>query len=231
MSPEQKKFYNAIPKSWQKALYEECKKNYIQDLVQFLKKEEYLGKTIYPEKQNIFAALRETNLDDVKVVVVGQDPYHGPNQAHGLSFSVQPGIVTPPSLKNIYKELKDDLNIHPKENGYLLSWAKQGVLLLNSVLTVEKGLPASHAKMGWEKFTDSILKAVMLQKKPAVFLLWGAYAQKKIDNLDNFIDNNIHLILKSGHPSPLSVKKFLSNKHFSQTNYFLLQQGLSKIDW
>lgn len=233
MTQNQQQFFNAIPKSWQPVLKQVCEDPKIDQLLTFLKAREQAGAQIYPAKQNILAALQATPFDQVRVVIVGQDPYHGPNQAHGLSFSVLPGVVPlPPSLKNIYKELASDLGlIMPKDLGDLTNWAKQGVLLLNAVLTVEAGLPASHAKQGWELFTDEIVKQLLLRKQPTVFMLWGAYAQKKVQNLHMQIDPGTHLVLKAAHPSPFSVTGFLGCKHFSQANEFLSRYRLAPINW
>lgn len=232
MTPNQQKFFNAIPKSWQAVLRQICASPKIDTLLKYLKEREQAGVQIYPASENILAALQAVPLDQVRVVIVGQDPYHGPNQAQGLSFSVMPGVVVPPSLRNIFKELSSDLGlIMPKNAGDLTSWAHQGVLLLNAILTVEAGQPASHAKKGWECFTDEILRQLLLRDQPIVLMLWGAYAQNKLKNLDLRIDLNKHLILKAAHPSPLSVRGFLGCKHFSKTNSFLHNHNLAEIDW
>ena len=189
---------------------------------------EYNNKTIYPPKDYIFNALKLTPYSKTKVVIVGQDPYHGEKEAHGLSFSVQKGIKIPPSLKNIYEELYNDLGIEPAKYGDLTKWAKEGVLMLNSVLTVVKDSPGSHRGKGWEIFTDEVIKAVNEKNTPVVFLLWGAYAKEK----KNLITNPIHLVLESSHPSPFSVKNgFEGCSHFSKTNEFLKSKGLTPIDW
>jgi len=189
---------------------------------------EYETKTIFPPKGYIFNALKLTPYKNVKVVIVGQDPYHGVGEAHGLCFSVNPGIKVPPSLQNIYKELKRDLGLYIPNNGYLLKWAKEGVLMLNSVLTVVKDTPGSHRGKGWEIFTDEIIKAVNDKDTPVVFLLWGAYAKEK----KKLITNPIHLVLESSHPSPFSVRNgFDGCSHFSKTNEFLKSKGLDPIDW
>jgi len=200
----------------------------MQELSLFLREEKAKGKVIYPSGSHIFAALDNTPLSMVRVVVLGQDPYHGPNQAHGLSFSVLPSVAIPPSLKNIYKELQSDLGFHLPAHGHLQSWADQGVLLLNSVLTVEQGRAASHQGRGWEGFTDEVIKVINEQCSHVVFLLWGAYAQKK----GQAIDTNKHLVLKAPHPSPLSAHRgFLGCGHFSKANQYLLEQGYQAIDW
>lgn len=189
---------------------------------------EYNTKTIFPPKDYIFNALKLTPYKDVKVVIVGQDPYHGENEAHGLSFSVQEGIKIPPSLKNIYKELYDDLKVKPSNTGDLTRWAKQGVLLLNSVLTVEKDKPASHKNIGWEKLTDYIIKLLNNKEEPVVFILWGNFAKTK----SNLITNPKHLIISSPHPSPFSARYgFFGSKPFSKTNDFLIKNNLKPIDW
>lgn len=231
MSFQQRQFFSSIPESWQEPLRSVCTRPEIDALISFLKDREAAGAVIYPAKKNIFAALRATPIDQVKVVIVGQDPYHGPGQAHGLSFSVPPGVPQPPSLKNIFKELRSDLGITPPAHGTLTGWAKQGVLLLNAMLTVEQGAPASHAGKGWELFTDEVIKQVLLRKKPTVFMLWGAYAQKKVLNLKEFIDPTCHLILTAAHPSPFSVTGFLGCSHFSKANTFLYAHGLDPVVW
>jgi uracil-DNA glycosylase len=231
MTAKQQQFFKSIPSSWQKPLEAVCTRPEIDALLQFLKEREQAGATIYPAKQNIFAALKATPFDKVSVVIVGQDPYHGPGQAHGLSFSVPEGIPLPPSLKNIFKELHKDIGMHIPKNGTLTGWAEQGVLLLNAILTVEDGKPAAHAKKGWELFTDAILEELLKRKHPTVFMLWGAYAQKKVKNLQAHIDQSKHLILMSAHPSPLSVTGFIGNNHFSKANAFLKQHHLPEIKW
>lgn len=190
--------------------------------------EEYKNKTIFPPKGYIFNALKLTDYDDVKVVIMGQDPYHGEGEAHGLSFSVQKGIKVPPSLQNIYKELRDDLGIPPRNEGDLTGWAKEGVLLLNAVLTVEKDKPASHRKLGWELLTDYIIKIVNQKETPVVFILWGNFAKEKA----KYITNPIHYVITSPHPSPFSARYgFFGSKPFSKTNNFLESKGIKKIDW
>jgi uracil-DNA glycosylase len=197
-------------------------------LTGFLGAEQAAGKTMYPERAAWFRALELTPLDKVRVVILGQDPYHGPGQAHGLSFSVPSGVRPPPSLVNIYKELESDLGIRRPPHGFLEHWAKQGVLLLNSVLTVEMAKAASHSRKGWEQFTDAIVGRVNDKSDPVVFMLWGAYAHKKAAN----VDASRHLVLKAAHPSPLSAYNgFLGCKHFSQCNAFLTSKGQPPIDW
>lgn len=214
--------------SWKAHLLEEFQKPYMVSLRAFLKQEILKKKTIYPKGSEIFNALNFCPLDQVRVVILGQDPYHGPNQAHGLCFSVRKGIPPPPSLQNIFKELESDLGIPRPSHGHLEKWAHQGVLLLNTVLTVEKGRAASHHGKGWENFTDQVIRLVDGLDRSVVFLLWGTPAQKKAE----LIKSKKHLILKSPHPSPLSAHRgFLGNKHFSQTNLHLRKQGLKEIDW
>jgi uracil-DNA glycosylase len=213
---------------WKKKLLPEFQKSYMQDLKSFLQTEYKKKKIIYPAKKDYFSAFNLTPFEKVKVVILGQDPYHGPSQAHGLCFSVKEGVATPPSLLNIYKEIKADLGIDNKRNGDLSYWAKQGVLLINSVMTVENGKAASHRNRGWEIFTDRVIELINKRDKPAVFMLWGAYAQKKAE----FVDSAKHLILKSVHPSPLSAHRgFLGCRHFSKANEFLIKNGQSPIDW
>jgi uracil-DNA glycosylase len=201
---------------------------YFQEILRAVERERALGKVIYPKNSEVFNALTFTPLEAVKVVIIGQDPYHGPNQAHGLCFSVRDGVPFPPSLQNIFKEIQADIGTHPPKSGSLERWAKQGVLLLNAVLTVEEGLPGSHRSLGWERFTDKVIKVVNDQKKGVVFLLWGAFAQKK----GELIDKGKHFILEAPHPSPLSASRgFFGCKHFSKTNEILRSQGLEPIDW
>ncbi|AGI23203.1 uracil-DNA glycosylase [Pseudomonas sp. MT3] len=214
--------------SWKEALHEEFEKPYMKQLGEFLRAEKAAGKVIFPPGSLIFNALNTTPLEQVKVVIIGQDPYHGPGQAHGLCFSVQPGVPTPPSLQNIYKELQRDLNIPIPNHGYLQHWAEQGVLLLNTSLTVEQARAGSHAQAGWQPFTDKVIEVVSQRCENLVFLLWGSHAQSK----QKLIDAQKHLVLKSAHPSPLSAYRgFLGNGHFSRTNKFLEQHGLAPIDW
>jgi len=231
MSPRQKKFFAALPDSWKKPLEDVCKNPLIDALVAYLQEREAAGATIYPAKKNIFAALQATPFDTVSVVIVGQDPYHGSGQAHGLSFSVPPGVPQPPSLRNIFKELHADIGTAIPRSGTLTGWAKQGVLLLNSILTVEESLPASHAGHGWELFTDAVIEQLLKRPHPTVLMLWGAYAQKKVNHLHIHLDPSRHLVLKSAHPSPLSVTGFLGCRHFSQANSFLKKHHLPEINW
>ena len=217
----------AIDNDWLEAISGEFKKPYYRELFQFVK-DEYNRCVIYPNPDDIFNAFHFTPLSKVKVVILGQDPYHNVGQAHGLSFSVKPEVDTPPSLENIYKELHDDLGCYIPDNGYLKKWADQGVLMLNTVLTVRAHQAASHQGRGWEQFTDAVIQAVNAQDRPIVYLLWGKPAQSKIPMLTN----PKHLILKAPHPSPLAAYRgFFGCKHFSQTNAFLEKNGLEPIDW
>lgn len=217
-----------LDESWRTPLSQEFQQPYMQGLKQFLESEKAQGKRIFPKGSEYFRALDLTPLDAVKAVILGQDPYHGEGQAHGLCFSVRPGVRTPPSLVNIYKELKTDLGIDPPRHGFLEHWARQGVLLLNSVLTVEMGRAASHQKQGWEQFTDAVVRLVNQKDEPVVFLLWGAHAQRKAA----FVDQSKHLVLKAAHPSPLSAHNgFLGCRHFSRANAFLEAKGRGAIDW
>lgn len=217
-----------LEEHWQRALEGEFEKSYMKDLRGFLRAEKDQKKVVYPKSEHIFNAFTLTPFNEIKVVILGQDPYHGPGQAHGLCFSVQTGVKLPPSLINIYKELNKDLGISISQNGCLEHWAKQGVLLLNSVLTVEKGLAASHQGKGWELFTDQVITLLNEQKEGLVFLLWGAYAQRK----GQYIDVDRHAVLKAPHPSPFSAHQgFLGCQHFSKTNAYLLAQGKKPIDW
>jgi uracil-DNA glycosylase len=212
---------------WGPLLEEEFSKPYYLQLREFLKKE-YATKQIYPDMYDIFNALHYTPFHKVKVVILGQDPYHGPNQAHGLSFSVKPGVPAPPSLKNIFKELHDDLGCTIPNHGHLVHWAKQGVLLLNTVLTVRQGQPQSHRGKGWENFTNRVIELLNEKDSPVVYILWGASAQAK----QALIDTSKHFILKAPHPSPLSAHRgFFGSKPFSKTNRILEQQGQDPIDW
>ncbi|MGC5902669.1 uracil-DNA glycosylase [Providencia stuartii] len=215
--------------TWHDVIGSEKTQAYFKDTLAYVANERQKGKIIYPPQQDVFNAFRYTELADVKVVILGQDPYHGPGQAHGLSFSVIPGIKPPPSLVNMYKELENDIPGFKRPNhGYLLSWAQQGVLLLNTVLTVEQGNAHSHAHLGWETFTDKVIAAINEHREGVVFLLWGSHAQKK----GRIIDTKRHHVLKAPHPSPLSAHRgFLGCGHFSQTNQLLQQQGLEAIDW
>lgn len=212
--------------AWKSALNEEFQKPYWQDLTTFVKSE-YKTTKVYPPAPNIFRAFDLCPFDKVKVVIIGQDPYHGPNQANGLSFAVNDGINPPPSLQNIFKEIKNDLKIDPTPSGDLSRWANQGVLMLNSVLTVASGNPASHKGKGWETFTDAIVKALNEKRENVVYLLWGKYAQVK----GEIIDRKRNLVLTSAHPSPYSATMFFGNHHFSKTNDYLKSNGLDPIDW
>ncbi|WP_017352136.1 uracil-DNA glycosylase [Clostridium sp. ZBS4] len=218
---------NILKNDWNNYIGNEFEKDYYLKLRKNLA-QEYKTKTIYPDMYNIFNALHYTAFDDVKVVILGQDPYHGPNQAHGLSFSVNPGVRTPPSLLNIYKELKDDIGCYIPNNGYLKKWADQGVLLLNTVLTVRAGEANSHKNIGWQVFTDNIIKVLNTREKPIVFILWGNNAIRK----EELITNPKHHIIKSVHPSPLSASRgFFGSKPFSKTNEFLKNDNEIPIDW
>ena len=212
---------------WDEILADEWTKPYYLKLREFLKSE-YAAKTVYPDMNDIFNALKPTSFEDTKVVIIGQDPYHGEGQAHGLCFSVKKGVTPPPSLKNIFKELNADIGKPIPKDGELTEWAKQGVLLLNNVLTVREGQPASHKGMGWEIFTDRIISELNKKQTPVVFLLWGSHAQKKAE----IITNPIHYKLKAVHPSPLSASRgFFGCKHFSETNKILRKENLKEIEW
>lgn len=215
--------------SWKALLEPEFRKAYFGDLVLHLRTERAMGTVIYPPGKQIFEAFAQTPVESVKVVILGQDPYHQPGQAHGLSFSVATGVKPPPSLVNIRKEIESDLGIRlPPDYGNLTGWAKQGVLLLNAALTVRANEPASHSKLGWMIFTDAVIRAISEEKRGLVFLLWGRFAQEK----QVLIDATKHLILRAAHPSPFSADKgFFGCKHFSQTNNYLVGQGLAPIDW
>ena len=214
--------------SWLGRLEGEFAQPYMAELKRFLLAERERGKRIFPKAANWFRALDLTPLENVRVVILGQDPYHGPGQAHGLCFSVPPGVQPPPSLVNIYKELESDLGIRRAKHGFLEHWAKQGVLLLNSVLTVEMGRAASHRDRGWERFTDAVIRQVNTGVAPVVFMLWGSYAQKKAA----VVDTSRHLVLKAAHPSPLSAHSgFFGCRHFSKANAFLQSKGLEQVDW
>lgn len=216
-----------IGNSWDQLLAPEFEKEYYQKLRQFLITE-YRTRTIYPDMHDIFNALKYTAYDDVKVVILGQDPYHGPGQAHGMSFSVRPGIKQPPSLVNIFRELKDDLGVDPPDHGYLIRWAEQGVLLLNTCLTVREHQANSHKGKGWEIFTDKVISLLSEREKPMVFILWGGNAKSK----QSLITNPNHLILTGAHPSPLSAYNgFYGGKYFSAANAFLESTGQTGIDW
>ena len=214
--------------SWKQRLLSEFRKDYMTQLRAFLLQEKQQGKVIYPKGDEYFNAFNLTPFDQVKVVIIGQDPYHGPNQAHGLCFSVRPGVPFPPSLQNIFKEIQAELGLPVPEHGCLTHWAEQGVLLLNAVLTVEQSKAAAHQGKGWETFTDAAIRALNDERENLVFMLWGAYAQKK----GSFIDTSKHLVLKSPHPSPLSAHRgFFGNGHFKTCNEYLEAKGLDPVDW
>ena len=217
-----------IGNDWDNLLKEEIKKDYFLNLINFIKNE-YNHKKIYPKQSEVFNAFRYTSFDKIKVVILGQDPYHGPNQAHGLCFSVQDGIQPPPSLVNIYKELQKEYGVTiDMRNGNLTRWADQGVLLLNATLTVQAGMAGSHQGKGWETFTDAVIKALSDQREGIVFMLWGSYAQAK----GRMIDRNKHLVLQSSHPSPLSVYRgFDGCGHFMKANQYLVSHGIEPINW
>ncbi|MEY9864464.1 uracil-DNA glycosylase [Catenulispora sp. GAS73] len=215
-----------IPASWAPVLAAETEQPYFADLEAFLKNER-AEHQVFPPEDEVFAALEATPYQDVKVVLIGQDPYHDDGQAHGMCFSVRPGVRIPPSLRNMYKELDTDLGIPPVKHGYLKAWADQGVLLLNTVLTVRAHEPASHKDRGWEKFTDAVIKDVSAREKPVVFVLWGAHAKKKA----KLIDSSRHAIVQGAHPSPLSAKLFFGSKPFSAVNEALANFGQEPIDW
>ena len=213
--------------NWDEILKDEFDKQYYLELREFLIKE-YKSHLIYPDKYKIFEALKLTDYEDVKIVILGQDPYHGPNQAHGLAFSVSLGVPIPPSLLNIYKELERDINFRIPNHGYLVDWSKQGVLLLNTALTVRAGMANSHRGKGWEVFTDQVIRHLSLREKPMVFLLWGKNAAEK----EALIDTSKHLVLKAPHPSPLSAHRgFLGCGHFSKANEFLIKNSIAPINW
>ncbi len=214
--------------SWQSVIGDEFNKPYMKELRQFLLGEYKKGKTIFPKGSEYFAALNSTPFDQVKVVIVGQDPYHGPGQAHGLCFSVKPGVPPPPSLQNIFKELQTDLAVPIPDHGHLTHWAEQGVLLLNSVLTVEQAKAASHQNKGWEQFTDRIIAELNQKREGLIFVLWGSYAQRKA----GFVDRKKHLVIESPHPSPLSAYRgFFGTRPFSKINQYLSRHGQREIDW
>ena len=216
-----------LPNEWSNALQDETEKDYFKELCTFVE-DEYNSNVIYPPKEDVFNALKYTSLEDVKVVILGQDPYFNEKQAHGLCFSVKLGVDVPPSLRNIYTELETDLGLVRPNNGYLTKWAKQGVLMLNTVLTVRAENPNSHQGKGWEKFTDAIIRKLNEQDRPIVYMLWGKPAQTKI----KMLNNPNHLILKAPHPSPLSAYRgFFGCKHFSTANDYLEKNGLLPIDW
>ncbi len=216
-----------IEQSWKKLLKDEFEKEYFKNLTDFVK-QEYKTRTIYPPGKDIFKAFDLCPVDKTKVIIIGQDPYHGKGQAHGLCFSVKDGVKIPPSLRNIYKELNDDIGKEIPKTGNIEHWARQGVLMLNATLTVRAGNAGSHQGKGWETFTDAVIKKISTEKENLVFLLWGAYAQKK----GQIINSEKHYILKSAHPSPFSAYNgFFGNKHFSKTNEFLKSKGLTEIEW
>lgn len=216
-----------LPSDWMEILKDEFEKPYFEQLNRFLE-EEYDNETIYPSENEVFSAFHLTPYEKTKVVILGQDPYHGAGQAHGLSFSVKPGVKVPPSLKNIYKELHSDVGCETPDHGYLIRWAEQGVLLLNTVLTVREGKPNSHKGKGWENFTDQVIQALNQREKPIVFILWGRHAQEK----KALITSSHHLIIEAAHPSPFSAKRgFFGSKPFSKTNQFLVEMGMEPIDW
>ena len=216
-----------IGNKWDILLKDEYQKDYFKELINFVK-EEYKQKVIYPKQNEVFNAFRYTDFDEIKVVILGQDPYHGPNQAEGLSFSVSNEVLKPPSLQNIFKELESDLGIPFPTKNSLKPWAKQGVLLLNAVLTVEEHKPTSHKDKGWEQFTDDIIKIINEKEEPVVFILWGAYARNK----KNLITNPKHYVIESAHPSPFHARNgFFCSKPFSKTNEFLKKNKLKEIDW
>lgn len=212
---------------WDEMLKEEVEKPYFNDLRYKLARE-YKQYEVYPPKEDLFSALKLTSYSGTKAVILGQDPYHGPGQAHGLSFSVRPGVRVPPSLQNIYKELHSDLGASVPNHGYLVHWAEEGVLMLNNVLTVRRGQPQSHQGIGWERFTDAVIEALNHRSQPAVFILWGSHAQKK----GAFIDKSKHLVIESSHPSPFAAHRgFFGSRPFSRTNAFLTEHGMQPIDW
>ncbi len=214
--------------NWKDVLSEEKEKPYFKGILEHVKDDRRKGINVYPPQKDIFNALKYTPFEKTKVVIIGQDPYHGPDQAHGLAFSVQKGVATPPSLKNIYKELHDDIGMTIPNHGCLIPWAEQGVLLLNAVLTVQARKPQSHTHLGWQQFTDAVIESLNKHPDSIVFLLWGSYAQKKGQNLDT----HKHHILKAPHPSPLSAHRgFLGCKHFSKANNILQSHGREGIDW
>ena len=216
------------PRSWKDVLSEEREKEYFRSIMGYIEEERANGKTIYPPNSEIFRALHLTPFDQVRAVILGQDPYHGPNQAHGLCFSVRPEVAPPPSLVNIFQELSDDLSLPKPQNGSLEKWAMQGVLLLNTALTVEAGNPQSHSGIGWEQFTDRVVEALNEYTEGIVFILWGSHAQKK----GKGIDTSRHCVIKSPHPSPLSAYRgFFGSKPFSKANDFLRKVGKPEIDW
>ncbi|RAJ57498.1 uracil-DNA glycosylase [Streptomyces sp. Amel2xB2] len=215
-----------LPESWERALGEETGKPYFKELAEFVEQERECG-PVYPPREEVFAALHATPYERVKVLILGQDPYHGEGQGHGLCFSVRPGVRTPPSLRNIYKEMREDLGHPVPDTGYLMPWAEQGVLLLNAVLTVRAGEANSHKGKGWETFTDAVIRAVSDRETPAVFVLWGNYAKKKLP----LIDTARHTVIQGAHPSPLSAKKFFGSRPFSRIDEAVAAAGHAPVDW
>lgn len=215
-----------MPQDWSEVLSDEFAKPYFSSLEEFVAKER-ASATVFPPEAEVFSAFHYTPFEDVKVLILGQDPYHGPGQAHGLSFSVKPGITIPPSLRNMYKELQDDLGCEIPSHGYLEHWAQQGVMMLNAVLTVRQAEPNSHKDQGWEKLTDAVIKALNARDHRVVFVLWGGYAKKKA----RLIKNSAHAVITSGHPSPLSIKFFRGTKPYSKVNAALEEAGKQPIDW
>ena len=216
-----------IEESWKDVLKSEFEQPYFQSLATFLRKEKENNKTVYPPGSLIFNAFNTTPFDKVKVVILGQDPYHNPGEAMGLSFSVPRGVRTPPSLKNIYKELNEDLGVPIPSHGDLTHWAEQGVFLLNAMLTVERNKPRSHQKIGWQTFTDTVIRRLSDQREGLVFMLWGGFARQK----KQLIDSSKHLVLEAAHPSPLAGGAFFGSRHFSRANEYLKQQGKEPVDW
>ena len=216
-----------IEESWKKVLEDQFRQPYFQNIAHFLRREKAAGTTVYPPGSLIFNAFNSTPFYQVKAVILGQDPYHNPGEAMGLCFSVPKGVRVPPSLKRIFRELKDDVGVEIPDHGDLTKWAGHGVFLLNAMLTVEKNKPGSHRDIGWQNFTDAVIRKLSGERKHLVFLLWGNFAKKK----KNLIDTSKHLVLESPHPSPLAGDGFLGNHHFSQTNDYLTQHGLTPIDW
>ncbi|MEN3586314.1 uracil-DNA glycosylase [Streptomyces sp. ZYX-F-203] len=215
-----------LPESWREVLGDELRRPYFEKLMDFVEEERARG-PVYPPREEVFAALEATPFDRVRVLVLGQDPYHGEGQGHGLCFSVRPGVRVPPSLRNIYKELHADLGVPVPDNGCLLPWARQGVLLLNAVLTVRAGEANSHKGRGWEQFTDAVIRAVAERPDPAVFVLWGNHAQKKA----GLIDETRHVVVRGAHPSPLSARRFLGTRPFTRIDEAVARQGHEPIDW
>jgi uracil-DNA glycosylase len=225
-APEVADVKDMLPESWQGVLGEELEKPYFKELTEFVEAERARG-PVYPPREEVFAALTATPYDRVRVLVLGQDPYHGEGQGHGLCFSVRPGVRIPPSLRNIYRELRADRGHPVPDNGFLMPWAEQGVLLLNAVLTVRAGEANSHKGKGWERFTDAVIRAVADRPDPAVFVLWGNYAKKKLP----LIDAERHAVVQGAHPSPLSAKKFLGSRPFTQIDAAVAAQGHPRVDW